>query len=76
MGSAFVLSILAIAKILNTNAEPNFVPARTGEVRHSCADVSLFAQKANFHVLTELSEGLKITVDAWQQKIREYSGIL
>ncbi|CDN13267.1 hypothetical protein RintRC_5339 [Richelia intracellularis] len=44
-------------------------------MRHSCADVSLFAQKANFHVLTELSEGLKTTVDPWQQRLREFSSI-
>jgi nucleoside-diphosphate-sugar epimerase len=66
---------LAIAKILHTNIEPNFVPARMGEVRHSCADVSLFAQKADFRTLTELSQGLEITVAAWQEKQQQYSSI-
>jgi nucleoside-diphosphate-sugar epimerase len=66
---------LAIAKILDTTIEPNFVPARVGEVRHSCADVSLFAQKANFRTLTELSQGLEITVAAWQEKQQQYSSI-
>ncbi len=66
---------LMIGKILGINVEPNFLPARVGEVRHSCAEVSLFAEKANFRALTELPEGLEVTVAAWQEKLREYSGI-
>ncbi len=64
-------SILAmaeiIADILGVPIKPHFLPARDGEVRHSCADVSLFAEKAGFRALTTLREGLEATVAAWQQ---------
>ncbi|MDJ0674122.1 MAG: GDP-mannose 4,6-dehydratase [Calothrix sp. MO_167.B42] len=62
---------LGIGKILGVTVEPNFLPPRVGEVRKSCADVSLFAQKADFRVLTELSEGLEMTIAAWQEKLRQ-----
>lgn len=57
-----------IADILDIPIEPNFLPARDGEIRDSCADVSLFAERAGFQAATNLREGLEATVAAWQQK--------
>jgi nucleoside-diphosphate-sugar epimerase len=71
-GSGQEWSILQLAHIignaLGVEVQPTFAPAREGEVRHSRADVSLFAGRADFHAATTLEDGLKTTVAAWQQR--------
>ncbi len=71
VGSGLAWSILELARIigdvLGVSVQPIFAPARDGEVRHSRADVSLFAEQANFRANMPLREGLNATVAAWQE---------
>ncbi|HEU5089162.1 MAG TPA: NAD-dependent epimerase/dehydratase family protein, partial [Roseiflexaceae bacterium] len=52
----------AIADLLGIAVEPRFAPSRTGEVRHSRADISRFATLAGFHAETGLVTGLAATI--------------
>ncbi len=60
----------AIGATLNTSVEPQFAPARSGEVRHSCASTQLFAERTGFHTQVDLHHGLTATVDAWNKIAR------
>jgi nucleoside-diphosphate-sugar epimerase len=51
-----------IGKQLGVGVRPHFAPTRDGEVRHSCADVTRFADQAGFRAETSLPEGLKATI--------------
>lgn len=66
VGSGVATSILdltdIISDLLGIAIQPQFVPARPGEVQHSCADVSLFAQLADFRAKTSLRAGLAATI--------------
>lgn len=66
VGTGQMWSILELAHLvgaaLGIAVQPEFKPARTGEVRHSCADVQHFAQQANFRATVSLREGLQRTV--------------
>ncbi len=66
VGTGQTWSILELAHLvgaaLGVVVQPEFKPARLGEVRHSCADVQHFAQLANFRATVSLREGLQRTV--------------
>jgi nucleoside-diphosphate-sugar epimerase len=68
-GSGAAWSVLDLAhtlgQVLGVSVEPQHVPPRSGEVRHSCADVSRLAERAGFRAPTRLREGLAATVAAW-----------
>lgn len=51
-----------LGEILQVEHPPTFQPARPGEVRHSCADVSLLEQQTGFRAQTGLYEGLVQTL--------------
>jgi UDP-glucose 4-epimerase len=51
-----------IGEILGVGVQPRFASAREGEVRHSCADVTRFAEQAGFQAQASLHEGLKATI--------------
>ncbi|MBP1464306.1 GDP-mannose 4,6-dehydratase [Candidatus Chloroploca sp. M-50] len=53
-----------IGAALQVKVEPIFLPPRAGEVRHSRADVTLFAERTGYHATTTLAEGLNATVAA------------
>ncbi|WP_129676236.1 NAD-dependent epimerase/dehydratase family protein [Candidatus Chloroploca sp. Khr17] len=55
---------LLIGAALQVKVEPIFLPPRPGEVRHSRADVTLFAERTGYHATTTLAEGLNATVVA------------
>ncbi|MBC8078029.1 MAG: NAD-dependent epimerase/dehydratase family protein [Chloroflexales bacterium] len=57
--------INTLADLLGVEARPHFVPARAGEIRHSCAAVEAFAQQAGFRAQVSLSEGLGKTLESW-----------
>ncbi|MCG8349310.1 MAG: SDR family oxidoreductase [Chloroflexales bacterium] len=63
-GEAYSVLQLAqlLSKLLNMPAQPRFAPARSGEVRHSRADVSRFAEQTGFQATVELYEGLQATL--------------
>ena len=48
----------AIGELLGMEVQPQFAPARAGEVRHSRADVSRFAEQAGFRAQLSLIDGL------------------
>ncbi|MCU0493047.1 MAG: SDR family oxidoreductase [Chloroflexaceae bacterium] len=52
-----------IGQLLGTPVRPHFAPAREGEVRHSCADVSRLAQQVGFRAGVSLREGLAATMN-------------
>ncbi len=54
--------IQALNDILGTNMEPLFAPARAGDVRHSCADISLAQAELGYKPIVSLREGLRQTV--------------
>ncbi len=67
VGSGHSWSILELAQLvgeaLRVPVQPDFKPAREGEVRHSCASTSSFAERAGFRAAVSLREGLQRTVD-------------
>jgi nucleoside-diphosphate-sugar epimerase len=66
VGSGVATTILELAdmigELLGIAIQPRAFPARTGEVQHSCADVSLFAQLGDFRAKTSLRAGLAATI--------------
>ncbi|MFA4941810.1 MAG: SDR family oxidoreductase [Patescibacteria group bacterium] len=54
--------IKAINEILGKNIEPEFQPERTGEVKHSMADISRAQEILDFAVKTKFKEGLEETI--------------
>jgi UDP-glucose 4-epimerase len=62
VGRCEAISVLGLAdvmgKLLKVEARPLFAPARSGEVRHSLADVTSFAQLGGFRARAGLEDGL------------------
>jgi nucleoside-diphosphate-sugar epimerase len=54
-----------LGEALGVPVQPQHAPPRSGEVRHSYADVSLLAERTGFRAPTGLREGLAATVNAW-----------
>jgi UDP-glucose 4-epimerase len=54
--------IKAINEILGKNIEPEFQPERTGEVKHSMADISRAQEILDFAVKIKFKEGLEETI--------------
>lgn len=54
--------VAAIGAQLQVNVQPIFAEPRLGEVRHSRADVSRFAERAGFRARHSLPAGLALTV--------------
>ncbi|MBD2139546.1 GDP-mannose 4,6-dehydratase [Anabaena sp. FACHB-1237] len=48
-----------ISQHTNSYLEPLFLPSRQGEIKHSCADVTLAQEKLGFQPLISLEEGIK-----------------
>lgn len=48
----------ALGELMGVDVQPHFAPARAGEVRHSRADVSRFAEQADFRAQLSLVDGL------------------
>jgi UDP-glucose 4-epimerase len=64
-GTSFSLLDLlkAINSALGKNIEPIFAPARTGDVKHSLADISLARELLGYEVKVDFSEGIHRTVE-------------
>lgn len=66
MGSGQAYSIRDMAQmlgdLLDTEIDPIFAPPREGEVRHSCAAVERFAERAGFRSAIDLRQGLTQTL--------------
>lgn len=74
IGRGEAISILDLAntigKLLAVAVDPIFEPPRSGEVRHSCADVSLFSQTTGYRAATDLQSGLQATIASWLEQGR------
>jgi nucleoside-diphosphate-sugar epimerase len=54
--------VQTIGELLNLPVSPHFAPPRSGEVRHSRADTTHFAERARFQAAIGLREGLAATI--------------
>lgn len=65
--SISLLDLMAqINRILGTNIEPVFAPARVGDVKHSLADISKAAARLDFSPTVGFAEGLSQTIQYMQ----------
>jgi UDP-glucose 4-epimerase len=55
-----------INKILGTNVQPVFEPARAGDVRESLADISLARKLLKYEPIVDFDEGLRRTVEYYR----------
>ena len=58
--------IAAINRLLGTRVEPRHVDPRPGDVRHSCADVTLAKTLMGYETLVTFDEGLRRTIDYYR----------
>lgn len=58
--------IAAINRALGTAIAPKYVPERTGDVRHSCADVSLATKLLGFKPIVSFEDGLKRAIEYYR----------
>jgi UDP-glucose 4-epimerase len=64
--AATVLDVVAAAgRALDTHVEPRFLPARPGDVPHTCADITAAARLLGWHAHVGLEEGLHLTATAF-----------
>jgi nucleoside-diphosphate-sugar epimerase len=59
--------IAMINQILGKNVKPNYVPARTGDIKHSLADITVARQLIDFKPVVLFREGLEKAI-AWYRK--------
>jgi UDP-glucose 4-epimerase len=57
-----------LAEIIGSDVEPEYAPARPGEVRHSQADVSRAREALGFEPAVTIEDGLARTVASFQRK--------
>ena len=57
-----------INKALGTNVAPSYVPARTGDVLHSCADITLAKTLLGYEPQVSFEEGLRRTIEFYREK--------
>ena len=64
--SVSVLQLLrTVAKMLGVKADPEFLPPRPGDVRHSRADIRLAGEKLGYQVLVGFEDGIRMTLQAF-----------
>ena len=62
-----VLDVIeAINRLLGTRIEPRHLPARKGDVCHSCADISLARRFLGFEPRIGFEEGLRRAIDYYR----------
>jgi UDP-glucose 4-epimerase len=61
--------VRAINRALGTSVEPEFAPARAGDVRESLADISLARELLEYEPVVEFDEGLRRTVEYYRQLV-------
>jgi UDP-glucose 4-epimerase len=70
VGSGVAYSLLDVLRELNAilgmNVQPEFQPARAGDVRDSLADISQAGQLLGYEPAVEFAEGLRRTVDYYR----------
>lgn len=58
----------SINKIFNKNIKPKYEPARTGDIKHSFADINLAKKYINYSPKINFEKGLKLTVEKFLKK--------
>jgi len=68
-GESYSLNQLVelLNNILGTNIQPQYGPERSGDVKHSLADISRAKEDLNYRPLVMFKEGLKILVDNFNE---------
>jgi nucleoside-diphosphate-sugar epimerase len=56
-----------INKILGKNIEPKYIETRTGDVKHSLADISKAKSLLGYEVKTDFNKGLEKTIDYYSK---------
>ncbi len=59
---------LNISSYLSKNIEPEYHTNRTGDIKHSLADISLAKEKIGYTPIVNFNEGLKRTIDFFVNK--------
>jgi UDP-glucose 4-epimerase len=69
-GQTTLLQLLEhLSKLLKRSIEPEFLPARAGDVRESLADITLARRLLGYEPQVRLEEGLKRTIEYYQQLV-------
>lgn len=58
----------SINKIFNKNIKPKYEPARTGDIKHSFADINLAKKYINYSPKINFEKGLKLTVEKFLKR--------
>jgi UDP-glucose 4-epimerase len=68
-GARFTLNELhaKLNEIIGTNIEPKYGPPRSGDVKHSQADITKISNALQYRISVEFDEGLERTVRWYQQ---------
>lgn len=78
IGTGQTTTLLQVLQILSQltgrEIQPLHAPGRSGEVRHSCADISLARQVLGYSPQVDFAEGLRRTL-AYYQQIRREAGL-
>jgi len=74
IGSGVRFSIAELAEQVAENfgradLTPSFGPPRTGDVLHSCADISLAQELIEYEPFTTFEDGLAETLDWWRREV-------
>lgn len=67
--------VAALNRILGTNVDPVFAPARTGDVKYSRADIARTRRDLGYEPCMSFEQGLRATVE-WSMRSLERSGEL
>ncbi|MCU0706896.1 MAG: SDR family oxidoreductase [Pirellula sp.] len=69
-GQTSLLQLLGIlSKLLRREVEPEFLPARVGDVRESLADITLARRLLGYEPQVRLEEGLRRTIEYYRQLV-------
>jgi len=68
-GEQIVLKDVAydVSSILNKNIEPRFIETRTGDIKHSHANISLAKDTIGYTPIVTFNDGLKKTVNFFEE---------
>lgn len=58
--------IRTINELLGTDVQPNYAPTRPGDVKHSCADISLAKELLGYEPVISFPDGLNKAIDYYK----------
>ena len=69
--SISLLDLLAeINKQLGKDIKPKFAEERTGDIKHSLADINKAKELLNYKVFVDFEEGLKRTIEWYKNELK------